>query len=120
MALRDTNNVPSDMRSYIMSCYYVSGIAMNIVEIYPRFWDLHTIPDGGGGGLITRTPLVNLGSDRIERGGMYLLDNGHDMFIWIGKGADPRAVVDLFDMSYDDLNSGKVRMGYLILDFTCG
>jgi len=57
-----------------MSCYYVSGIAMNIVEIYPRFWDLHTLPDGGGGGLITRTPLV-----------------------------------DIFDMSYDDLNSGKVR-----------
>ncbi|KAL3899312.1 MAG: hypothetical protein SGCHY_002135 [Lobulomycetales sp.] len=116
MAFRDTKTVPSDARSYILSCYYVTGLAMNTIEVYPRFWALHAIPDpelpSKGNderlpGLLERTPLLNPASERIERGAMYLLDNGHDLFLWIGKGVDPSALRDLFDRSYDALPSGK-------------
>lgn len=62
----------------------------------------------GPQGVIMPPPLP-LGSDRMERHGLYLIEDGQTMFLWVGRDAVPQLIVDVFDLpSYDALRSGKV------------
>jgi protein transport protein SEC24 len=47
-------------------------------------------------------------SEHIEQGGIYLLDNGLEIFIWVGKQADRELCISLFNTPYENLISGKV------------
>jgi protein transport protein SEC24 len=51
-----------------------------------------------------------LSSERLERHGLYLIEDGQTMFLWVGKEAVPQLIMDVFDLpSYDVLRGGKVR-----------
>ena len=55
-------------------------------------------------------PLLPLSSERLVRHGLFLIEDGQTMFLWIGRDAVPQLVMDVFDIpSYDQLPSGKVR-----------
>lgn len=50
-----------------------------------------------------------LTSERLIRHGLYLIEDGQTMFLWIGRDAVPQLVQDVFDIPrYDQLQSGKV------------
>jgi len=50
-----------------------------------------------------------LTSPRFERGMVYLIEDGQEMFLWVSKDAVPRLVMDLFgEPSYEALRGGKV------------
>lgn len=52
---------------------------------------------------------LNLTLERLEMHGCYLLENGQDIFIWVGRGVVPQLCVDLFGVnSYEALRGGKV------------
>jgi protein transport protein SEC24 len=53
-------------------------------------------------------PLLNCSSERIERNGAYLLDNGLEIFLWLARGASPDLIAALFDKPYDAIQTGKV------------
>jgi hypothetical protein len=54
--------------------------------------------------------LLPLSSERLVRHGLFLIEDGQTMFLWIGRDAVPQLVMDVFDLpSYDQLPSGKVR-----------
>lgn len=40
-------------------------------------------------------PALNLSSEKLERYGAYLLENGQDMFLWLGKDVVPQLCMDL-------------------------
>jgi hypothetical protein len=51
-----------------------------------------------------------LTSERLERHGLYLIEDGQTMFLWVGRDAVPQLIMDVFDLpSYADLRGGKVR-----------
>lgn len=51
------------------------------------------------------TPLT---SERLVRHGLYLMEDGQSIFLWIGRDAVPQLVQDVFDVPrYDMLQSGK-------------
>ena len=55
-------------------------------------------------------PLLPPSSERLVRHGLFLIEDGQTMFLWIGRDAVPQLVMDVFDLpSYDQLPSGKVR-----------
>jgi hypothetical protein len=55
-------------------------------------------------------PTMNLTSERLERHGLFLIEDGQNIFLWIGRDAVPQLVQDVFDLpSYAELPSGKVR-----------
>jgi len=59
-------------------------------------------------------PLLPLSSERLVRHGLFLIEDGQTMFLWIGRDAVPQLVMDVFDLpSYDQLPSGKVRCSSL-------
>ena len=60
-------------------------------------------------GIILPLPLPPT-SERLERHGLFLIEDGQTMFLWVGRDAVPQLIMDVFDLpNYDALRSGKVH-----------
>ncbi|KAJ3222906.1 COPII subunit [Clydaea vesicula] len=121
MAFRDTNIIPSDMRSYVMSTFYVTSVDTNTCQVHPRFWSVQNLHPNvglpGEDGSIVFPPLLNLSSEKLERVGIYLLDTGFEIFLWVGKGVFPEQCNLLFGRNYEALPSGKFTLPVLENEF---
>lgn len=54
---------------------------------------------------------MNLTSERLERHGLYLIEDGQNMFLWVGMEAVPQLVMDVFGLNgYAELKGGKVSV----------
>ena len=63
----------------------------------------------GEQGIIMPPPLP-LTSERLERHGLYVIEDGQTMFLWVGRDAVPQLIMDVFNLpSYEVLRGGKVR-----------
>jgi protein transport protein SEC24 len=72
----------------------------------------------GEQGVILPTPLP-LTSERLERHGLYLIEDGQTIFLWIGRDAVPQLVMDVFNLpNYEVLRGGKVGI-LLFYEFIC-
>ena len=58
--------------------------------------------------------LLPLTSERLVRHGLFMVEDGQSIFLWIGRDAVPQLLMDVFDKpSYDQLPpSGKVRRSF--------
>ena len=77
----------------------------------------HTVKAGtvGESGVIMPPPLP-LTSERLERHGLFLIEDGQTIFLWVGRDAVPQLVRDVFNLpSYDVLLGGKVSLLSLTL-----
>ena len=55
-------------------------------------------------------------SERFERHGLFLIEDGQTVFLWVGRDAVPQLVMDVFGLaSYENLSGGKVGFGFFIL-----
>ena len=64
----------------------------------------------GEQGIIMPPPLP-LTSERLERHGLYIIEDGQTMFLWVGRDAVPQLIMDVFNLpSYEVLRGGKVRV----------
>lgn len=99
--------------------------------IYPRLFSIHDmednvgysvedLPDGGGddalvGGRnrILLPAVLNLTVENLTSNGVYLLDNGIDMYLWVGRSADLNILGSLFGVqTLDDCDPSQVRNGF--------
>lgn len=56
-------------------------------------------------------PALPLTSERLERHGLFLIEDGQTIFLWVGRDAVPQLVQDVFDLpSYDVLRGGKAGL----------
>jgi hypothetical protein len=61
------------------------------------------------------TPLP-LTSERLERHGLFLIEDGQTIFLWVGRDAVPQLVMDVFNLpSYELLRGGKVSDMFLFM-----
>lgn len=68
----------------------------------------------GEHGLIMPAPLPP-SAERFQRYGLYLIEDGQTMFLWVGRDAVPQLISDVFNMpNYEALRGGKVSI-YRIL-----
>lgn len=61
-------------------------------------------------GTIVMPPLLNLSSERIVPYGLYVIDDGINQFIWVGRDAVPALLMDVFGVE----DQQQIRQG------TCG
>lgn len=67
--------------------------------------DAGTIGERG----IILPPALPLTSERLERHGLFLIEDGQTIFLWVGRDAVPQLVQDVFDLpNYEALRGGKV------------
>lgn len=70
-------------------------------------------------------PPLPLTSERLERHGLFLIEDGQTIFLWVGRDAVPQLIMDVFNLpTYEVLRGGKVSDGgdlssyrYLLLRF---
>eukprot|EP01121_Diplochlamys_sp_Union-15-3_P010019 TRINITY_DN2768_c0_g1_i1.p1 TRINITY_DN2768_c0_g1~~TRINITY_DN2768_c0_g1_i1.p1 ORF type:complete len:755 (+),score=92.40 TRINITY_DN2768_c0_g1_i1:51-2315(+) len=93
----------TDVRSYAFSLFRIMPIELSAPFLYPRLYALHNMPPECGFateyGDIINPPLLNLSSSRIDRQGVFLLDNGQRLLMWFGKNVDSSLLMELFGVS---------------------
>ena len=53
-------------------------------------------------------PALPLSSERLERHGLFLIEDAQTMFLWVGRDAVSQLIMDVFNLpSYDVLRGGK-------------
>ncbi|KAF2477981.1 COPII component protein [Lindgomyces ingoldianus] len=123
VGLRKSAQIPSDLRSTALCLLSTLPLPLLIQYIYPKFYSLHDMPDNAGvpdphTGEILLPPVTNLSSERIVPYGLYLIDDGVNQFLWIGRDAVPALLLDVFGT--DDrtaLKQGKTTMPVLDNEF---
>ncbi len=117
VGLREGAQIPPDLRSYAQALLTTLPCQAFVPYIHPRFYSLHNMPPEAGtieeNGVIL-PPAMNLTSERLERHGLFLIEDGQNIFLWVGHEAVPRLVQDVFDLpSYGDLTGGKYTLPIL-------
>ncbi|TPX48602.1 hypothetical protein SeMB42_g02938 [Synchytrium endobioticum] len=118
LGFRQATNIPSDLRQYILGLLYAVSTDYNTIMIAPRLYSLHTMEEEAGctgsDGETIMPRMINLSSERLDRSGMFLLENGLEIILWVGRAIPPEMVQAVFDRpSYDALTFGKFTLPLL-------
>lgn len=115
VGLRKSVQIPSDMRSAALCLLSTMPIKYLIKYLHPDFFSLFDMPDEAGlpneeTGEIVLPPKLNLTGERLVPHGLYLIDDGQTMFVWVGRDVVPQLCLDAFGVdSLASVPSGKVE-----------
>lgn len=115
VGLRASSQIPSDLRAYAQALLTTLPVQQLLPYIHPNFYCLHNMPPDAGtpseNGKILLPPKLNLTSERLERHGLYLIEDGQSIMLWIGRDAVPQLCIDVFDApNYAALQGGKTTL----------
>ena len=99
--------VPTDLRVYLMHRMTIMSVSSSRVFIYPRMYALHNMaPDvgqpapaaehGEGNAHIKMPVLCNLTNESIQSDGVFLMENGMHIMIWVGRAVAPATLMAIF------------------------
>ncbi|KIY62915.1 protein transporter SEC24 [Cylindrobasidium torrendii FP15055 ss-10] len=117
VGIRQSAQIPPDIRAYAQALLTSLPSQLLIPYIYPTFYSLHNMPEEAGTvgpeGIVLPPPLP-LTSERLERHGLFLIEDGQTIFLWVGRDAVPQLIMDVFDLpNYDALRGGKYTLPHL-------
>ena len=95
-----------------------------IVFIYPRMFGIHDMDDSAGrlcdnadedvktaGPFKVRLPgTCNLTSENLTSDGIFLLETGSDLFLWVGSAASPMIMQSLFGVQTLQVGPGRSEL----------
>jgi protein transport protein SEC24 len=101
---------PTDRRIHEMRMIKSMGALELSMYLYPRMIPIHNLnPDDGfpdpDTGHLKMPPSVRTSFSRVEEGGVYIVDNGQNCYLWIHAQVSPNLLVDLFGDDRDSLKS---------------
>ena len=111
IALRGGNDVRIDERSFYLNLLANMSIDESRIFVYPRMFSVHDMAQDSGipsdsaedtlvaGPSRVRLPaILNLSHERLATDGIFLLETGHDLFLWIGRAVNPAILHTLFNV----------------------
>ncbi|KAN0059837.1 COPII subunit [Thecaphora frezii] len=114
VGIRQSSQIPSDLRAYAQALLTTLPPQLLIPYLHPNFYCLHNMaPEAGttGANGFIFPQKLNLTSERFERHGLYLIEDGQNIFLWVGREAVPQLCLDVFDApSYGALRGGKTTL----------
>lgn len=101
-------NEPTDRRVHDMRMIKSMGVQELSLYLYPRMIPIHNLdPEDGfpvpDTGYLKMPPSLRASFSRVEEGGVYLVDNGQNCYLWIHAQVSPNLLVDLFGEGKDSL-----------------
>ena len=100
---------PTDRRVHDMRMLKSMGALELSLYLYPRIIPIHNLaPEDGfpnAEGYLQMPPSIRCSFSRIEEGGVYLVDNGQNCYLWMHAQTSPNLITDLFGEGMDSLNS---------------
>jgi len=108
-AFRGPNDITADMRTYIWMRLENLMVSQLSVYYYPRMLALHNIPDNCGipdeNGSVTLPDMLNLTSESMTQDGVFLLEDGETINVWIGSTVESGFLQAVFGVpSLDQLD----------------
>ncbi|MCO5588428.1 hypothetical protein L7F22_042384 [Adiantum nelumboides] len=117
VGIRSSSQIPSDLRAYAQALLTTLPVQLLLPYLHPNFHCLHNMPPDagtkadGGEGVLIMPPKLNLTAERLERHGLYLIEDGQNIFLWVGRDAVPQLCLDVFDApNYAALRGGKTTL----------
>ena len=122
VAFRGGTDIHPDERIHAMNLLSGMGVTETKHFVYPRMFSLHDMSSTAGlpsndapidsvcgQDRILLPRVLNLSVDRLASNGIFLLDNGVDMFLWVGRSSDPAILNSLFGInSLEGVNMSQV------------
>ena len=101
---RATNDVAPDLRVYQWSRFENIPLPLQTACMYPRMYGLHNIEGEEGimdqvTGRIVLPAQLPLSVDQMTQDGLYLIENGEVMLLWIGTAVSPDVLFNVFGVS---------------------
>ncbi|ORY46471.1 hypothetical protein BCR33DRAFT_753525 [Rhizoclosmatium globosum] len=123
IAFRTSGVIPSDVRSFAHAMMCVYSTESFVPNVHPRFWALHTMDSLAGTvdeatGQVIFPTVLNLSSEKLERHGLYLMDNGTDIFVWWDAPLPRNFVGSFLDSHSDGIVPGKTTLPQLPNDWS--
>jgi protein transport protein SEC24 len=125
LALRGGNDVRIDERAFYLQLLLGMNIEDSRIFIYPRMFSIHDMAADAGipsdsaedltqvaGPMRVRLPaIVNLSHERLASDGIFLLETGYDLFMWIGRAVNPAILHTLFDVqSLESVDMSQLKL----------
>uniref|UniRef100_F6RUF2 SEC24 homolog C, COPII coat complex component n=1 Tax=Monodelphis domestica TaxID=13616 RepID=F6RUF2_MONDO len=95
--------VTTDDRAYVRQLVTSMDVAETNVFFYPRLLPLTKVPAESS----AEPPAVRASEERLSKGDVYLLENGLNLFLWVGASVQQGVVQSLFSVpSFSQITSG--------------
>ncbi|XP_044766723.1 protein transport protein Sec24C isoform X2 [Coccinella septempunctata] len=91
-AISGGSDMTVDERSFVMQACMTMDVPTSVYFFYPRLIPIHDL-DGSSHDI---PPPIRCSIEKMTDQGVYLLENGIHMFMWIGLGANPEFIQKLF------------------------
>lgn len=118
-SLRISTQLPSDIRAFAQTLLMTLPVQRLLPQLVPVLYGLHNMPATAGmvdptSQIVMLPPRLNLTSERLERHGLYLIDDGMNIYLWLGRASVPQLTLDVFGApNYGSLASGKITLPVL-------
>jgi len=107
--LRKASEVRSDERAFLMAAFNSMPIKMVMKYVFPTLLPLHNMEPEcgliGEGNEICLPTQISASSEQLDGTGLYLLDTGMSLYIWVGRHCPPDMLLDVFGCMFDDISS---------------
>jgi len=129
LAFRGGNTIRSDERAYYFALISSMPISQSVPFIYPRMYSVHTLSASAGkvviaedaissravrcynGDAIEMPEQMGLTAERLTSDGAFILDNGVDIFLWLGRAVPEEVVVSLFGLkTLEGIDCNQLRL----------
>jgi len=124
VTFRAGTEIRPDERTYNMMIVRNLPVSLTIPFIYPRLFALHSMPNECGTvdpntGAIILPSVLNLSSEKLDRTGVFLMEDGYHMFMWFGKLVNPDILINLFGISsLESVDTSQLRLVPLENEFS--
>ncbi|XP_026208593.1 LOW QUALITY PROTEIN: protein transport protein Sec24D [Anabas testudineus] len=92
--LMGSTELSTDDRAHQRLSVMGMGVEDTQLLLYPRLIPLHKMDVGSSG---VPAP-VRCSEERLDDSGMFLLENGHSMFLWLGQASPPDLIQGIFNL----------------------
>lgn len=117
-AFRGSNDITADSRTNTWMRLDSLSVSQVVAFYYPRLMSLHNLPEHCGvqdeNGHVVLPSMLNLTKESLQQEGIYLLEDGEAILIWIGRSADPNILQSLFgngNIDQLDTNAAEAIIG---------
>lgn len=113
-AFQGSNVIPADLRTFIWMRLQTLSVSQQTAYYCPRLMSLHNLPDHcgveDGQGNVALPDMLNLTTGIMTPEGIYLLEDGEMMMIWIGRPAAPGFLQAVFgNGNIDELDTSAAE-----------
>ncbi|KAJ3013003.1 COPII coat Sec23p-Sfb3p heterodimer component [Thoreauomyces humboldtii] len=113
-AFRGGPDMPTDIRVLHMRMLKSFGVPESVPFLYPRLMQLHDLVSPYGEiderGLVKLPPLIRVSAERLSPQGAYVIENGQQMIVYLGRGLSEMFLKDVFGVPTLEGVDPKLKM----------